>query len=77
MDKFINYHFNMDDEIIETYRLLNDINYSYKKPKFPYNIIKSDKELTYKNLSQQINSHKSKSGGGNSDNNDSVYVFLF
>lgn len=72
MDNFIKIHNNEDKDKLDLYNFLKDITYSYKKPKFPYNLLKIEKNLTYKNVYEKyISGTKDKKGGS------LEYIFLF
>ncbi len=80
MDKFINVNLNSEEEKMNAYFSINEINYSYKKPKFPYNIIKIEKDLNYKNIYEKYikkDIKQKKSRGGYDEQEDTVHIFLF
>lgn len=71
MDNFLKIHNNEDGDKLDLYNFLNDITVSYKKPKFPYNLLQIEKNITYKNIyDKYINDNKNKKGG------TMEYIFL-
>lgn len=72
MDEFIRINSNESADKMNLYNSLNAVKVSFRKPKFPYNLLKTENNLDYKNIYEKYIHNKQyneKTGG--------TYVFTF